>query len=327
MDSDLLISVIIPVHNTSKYLNTCLDSILKNDYKNIEIIVVEDNSDDDSLNILKAYEKKYKNISLHHNNKTLGQSVSRNIGLAYAKGDYISFIDSDDYISYTMYFNMVNQIIKNDFPDVIETDLIFVKDNHYYGKDLSFANTNKSDVINIKEDILNVSPSVCNKLFRKDLIDDYRFINTKWEDIAFTTNMYIKSNKIVRTFNKDYFYRKTLSGVSGINLRPNTKITEIFDVCDDIMKYAIDMNKLDLYYKELLIICFSAILKRVEEVDYWDIEESKKEDTRNMMYKYLYLKYGVLNDEIKKLLIPKVQQEIVEEYDLFTKKYKKINKK
>lgn len=323
MSSNILISTIVPVHNTSKYLNTCIDSILKNDYKNIEIIIIDDNSNDDSLNILKSYEKRYKNISIYHNNKTLGQSESRNIGLSHAKGDYISFIDSDDYISNTMYSNMINQIIKNSYPDLIETDLIFVKDNHYYNKDLSFANTNKSLELDIKENILNTSPSVCNKLFKKELIKDYKFINTKWEDIAFTTIMYLRSNKIIKTFNKDYFYRRTNSGVSGINLKPNTKITEIFEVTDDIIENAKDLKKLDSYHDELLTICFSAIMKRIEEIDYWNIEESKKEETRNMMYKYLYLKYGTLTEEIKKLLIPRVNEVIIKEYEVYTNKCRK----
>ena len=64
-------------------------------------------------------------------------------------------------------------------------------------------------------------------------------------------------------------------------------------------------------------------MKRIEEIDYWNIEESKKEETRNMMYKYLYLKYGTLTEEIKKLLIPRVNEVIIKEYEIYTDKCRK----
>lgn len=326
MNDEILISVIIPVKNTSKYLNTCLDSVLKNTYKNIEIIAIDDNSNDDSLNILKAYEKRYKKVSVYHNNKTLGQSKSRNIGLAHAQGEYISFVDSDDYISNTMYQNMINKIKEHNNPDIIETNLIFVKDNHYYQKDLTFANTNRAVTINKKDNILNTSPSVCNKLFKKELIKDYKFIDTKWEDIAFTTTMYLRANKIIKTSNPDYFYRRTKEGVSSINLKPNTKITEIFDVADDIITQAQILGEFDKYKDELMTICFSLILERVEEISFWNIEDYKKQQTTNMMHKYLYLKYGQINNKIRPNLITKVKEETIKAYENYTKEETKGSK-
>jgi glycosyltransferase involved in cell wall biosynthesis len=324
--NEILISVIIPVKNTSKYLNICLESILKNTYKNIEIIAIDDNSNDDSLNILKAYEKRYKKISIYHNNKTLGQSATRNIGLANAQGEYISFIDSDDYISSTMYQNMINKIKEHNYPDIIETNLIFVKDDHYYQKDLTFANSNRAIIINKKDNILNTSPSVCNKLFKKELIKNYKFINTKWEDTAFTTTMYLRANKIIKTFNPDYFYRKTKDGVSSINLKPNTKITEIFDVAEDIITQAKLLGKYDEYNEELITICFSLILKRIEEISYWNIEPHKKQQTKNMMHKYLYIKYGQINDKTRQNLITKVKEETIKEYENHIKEETKRSK-
>ena len=91
------LSIIIPIYNTSKYLKECLDSVVNQDYKNVEIICVDDGSTDDSANIVESYLKKderFKLIKTEHK----GVAYARNLGLANAKGEYITFIDSDDFI-------------------------------------------------------------------------------------------------------------------------------------------------------------------------------------------------------------------------------------
>lgn len=93
-----LVTIIIPVYNTEKYLKKCLNSVVNQTYKNLEIIVINDASSDNSLAILENYAKKYKNIKLVNNPVNLGVSISRNIGLDCANGDYIYFLDSDDFI-------------------------------------------------------------------------------------------------------------------------------------------------------------------------------------------------------------------------------------
>ena len=89
------VSVIIPVYNSSKYLNECLDSVIKQTYKNIEIILVDDNSTDNSVDIIKSYDDK--RIKLIRSHSNLGAAESRNKGIKAATGDYICFIDSDDF--------------------------------------------------------------------------------------------------------------------------------------------------------------------------------------------------------------------------------------
>lgn len=92
-----LISIIVPVYNTEKYIERCLDSIMKQDYPNFEVILVNDGSTDESGIIIQKYKEKYKNISyIKQENKGVG--AERNAGIKVAKGDYISFVDSDDLI-------------------------------------------------------------------------------------------------------------------------------------------------------------------------------------------------------------------------------------
>ena len=97
MDCDVLVSIIIPVYNVEKYLEECLDSILKQTYKNIEVICVNDGSTDNSLNILEKYAVK-DNRFIVLNQSNHGLSYSRNKGLKQARGKYIYYLDSDDYI-------------------------------------------------------------------------------------------------------------------------------------------------------------------------------------------------------------------------------------
>lgn len=98
----LRISVIIPVYNTERYLHRCLDSIINQTYKNLEIICINDGSSDNSLDILREYEKNDTRITVI-TQKNSGLSAARNLGMAYSTGDFISFVDSDDSLVLTCY--------------------------------------------------------------------------------------------------------------------------------------------------------------------------------------------------------------------------------
>ena len=106
------LSVIIAVYNTEKYIVKCLDSLLNQTYKNIELVVINDCSTDNSLKILKKYFKKYSNIILIDNKQNKGLSYSRNVGLKNASGEYIGYIDSDDYVDSDYYEKLMKAIIK-----------------------------------------------------------------------------------------------------------------------------------------------------------------------------------------------------------------------
>lgn len=106
-DKSPLISVIVPIYNTAKYLPRCLDSIISQTYKNLEIILIDDGSSDNSGKIADEYAKKDKRIKIKHQ-KNAGQSNARNNGLTIASGDYISFIDSDDIIKSNFIEKLLN---------------------------------------------------------------------------------------------------------------------------------------------------------------------------------------------------------------------------
>ena len=116
--STIKFSFIVPVYNVEKYLSRCLDSLLTQNYQNFEIICINDGSPDNSINILQMYQKKHNNIFIiNQENKGLGGA--RNTGLKYASGDYIWFIDSDDWIEPTSLYLLNNYISQEGSKDMI----------------------------------------------------------------------------------------------------------------------------------------------------------------------------------------------------------------
>ena len=115
------ISVIIPVYNEEEYCNECIDSVINQSYKNLEIICINDKSTDNSLKILEDYAQKDSRITIINNQENKGLGFSRNVGLEYATGDYIFFIDSDD----SILENTLELLLKNAISN--ESDVVLYK--------------------------------------------------------------------------------------------------------------------------------------------------------------------------------------------------------
>ena len=123
----------MPVHNADKLLEKTLNSFLNNLNNSVELIIIDDNSTDTSLKMLKDYEKKYDYIKIIHNEKNMGAGLSRNNGLAIARGKYIGFIDSDDYVDENYFQNMLDEAENNDC-DIVVSDITLVyKNREEYG--------------------------------------------------------------------------------------------------------------------------------------------------------------------------------------------------
>ena len=214
-----MISVIVPVYNAEKYLSRCIDSILQQTYKNIEIILVDDGSLDKSRFICDDYANRYENISSYHQ-KNQGQGSARNYGLDKCHGDYIGFVDSDDYIALDMYEYLYGLIVKK------RTDCASIS--------FKFTTVDKEKLINDNEKITvyenecvlekhlleattTGSHSVCRCLFKAKVLADVRFptgmIN---EDIPFK---FAALSHVKRMANsnlvKYYYYQKSESTTRG----------------------------------------------------------------------------------------------------------------
>ena len=116
------LSVIIPVYNTEKYLKKCLESVIKQTYKNLEIIVINDGSTDNSNKIIEKYVTKYPQKIKYIEQENRGQAYSRNLGIKLSKGELITFVDSDDYIERNMYKKMI-ELLERENSDMVICDI------------------------------------------------------------------------------------------------------------------------------------------------------------------------------------------------------------
>ena len=201
-------------------MSICLDSIVSQTYKNIEIILVDDKSTDKSMTLLKKYKQRYKNIKIISSKKNAGVSHARNAGINAAKGDYIFFIDSDDFIERDAIAKMINVASKYD-ADVVDTERLFWYQRE--SKILTFTEQKrlKKDVVigNIHNDLRSITYPryVTGKLYKRSVIKDVRFDENIrcYEDALF--NHQIKANFSNYVYAQGIFYHYLQRPSSLIN--------------------------------------------------------------------------------------------------------------
>lgn len=208
MDSQELISVIIPIYNVEKYLKKCIDSIINQTYKNLEIILVDDGSPDNCGKICDEYAKKDQRIRVIHK-KNGGLSDARNAGIDIAKGKYIGFVDSDDYIETDMYEYLYNILIEN------SSDISICDYEYYYEKNNTIGKSNNvkmNETVDKKEALRrlmgnSIGNYAWNKLYKRDLFNNVRYpVGRKMEDCGTTYKLFYLSNKITIGNERKYYY-------------------------------------------------------------------------------------------------------------------------
>ena len=203
-----LISVIVPVYNVEKYLNKCIESIVNQTYTNLEIILVDDGSSDSSADIINKWVNKDKRIVSVYQ-KNMGGGAARNLGLDIANGNYITFVDSDDYIAPDMYEYLLSLI--TDDIDIAECDYLiaFEDDEQFLSYDLSTKIYNTRDAL--KENINDhyFKQLIWNKIYKKHLLSDIRFpINSKIDDEFFTYKVIGNARYLIHSNKICYAYRQ-----------------------------------------------------------------------------------------------------------------------
>ena len=210
------ISIIVPIYNTESFLDKCIKSLITQSYNNLEILLINDGSTDGSLSICKKYANQDSRITLI-NKKNGGVSSARNKGLKIATGDYIGFVDSDDYISSDMYEKLLLAIKEND-ADIAECGYITTTPNcEIMSKhplenkvilgsyECSYNYLNKSNTTNFN----------WNKLYKKFIFEDIRYSNYKYsEDYIVNAKAFYKCNKKVTIDDCCYYYVRNQSSVS-----------------------------------------------------------------------------------------------------------------
>lgn len=218
MNNDL-ISVIVPIYNVEKYLPECIDSIIKQTYKNIEIVLIEDGCTDNSGRICDEYTKKDERIKVIHKNYS-GVSGARNAGLDEAKGKYISFVDSDDYINEQFLEKLYNAIIENN-TQIAQCNFIRVDDNknEIHRRGYTENLKTKSGYEMIKEIYTKKcweNIIIWNKLYQRELFEGIRYpVGKIHEDEFVTPKILYNVNSIAIVEEYLYNYRKNQNSIMG----------------------------------------------------------------------------------------------------------------
>ena len=218
-----LISVIIPIYNVEKYVSRCVDSVINQTYKNIEIILVDDGSPDNCPKICDDYATKDNRIKVVHKENG-GLSDARNAGMKVAIGEYISFIDSDDYISLDFYETLLNTMIGNN-SDIVECSVVkFYEGNHFdeYDDDLKVKNYETEDALAKLIVETSFKQHVWNKLYKANGVLDIPYVVGKLnEDEFWTYQVFGKAKRITRINKTMYHYFQRESSIMGnvFNLR------------------------------------------------------------------------------------------------------------
>ena len=256
------VSIIVPIYNVEKYLERCINSLIGQTLEDIQIILVNDGSTDKSGEIVKRYASKYKEKIMYLEKTNGGLSDARNYGLSYATGEYIAFLDSDDYIEREAYQEMYEKA-KQENADFVECDFLWEypdkikKDKRYEYK-------------NQKEMLAFVRVVAWNKLIKHEVIEKNKLEFPKglrYEDIEFTYKMIPHLTKTAYVDKCFVHYVQRDNSIANVQ---NSRTAEIFTILDDVVKYYKENGFYEEYKAELeynyarYLLCSS--LKRICKV-------------------------------------------------------------
>lgn len=276
------VSVIIPVYNTEDYLKECIESLVNQTLREIEILIVNDGSTDSSLEIMKEFKNKYPNIIKIFDKVNGGQASARNYALPFAQGEYLGFVDSDDWVDSTMYEEMYEKAEKED-ADIVICDIV----DHFPDRTVCYPSSRF-------ENKFKVTPSACNKLFKRSLVKEDVFPVGLWyEDFEFTTMQLMKTD-CISVIHKG-LYHCHCREVSTMYNNNSEKNQDILVVLEHLVEY-VEKNGWYEKYKNVLEYLY------IDHVLITSINRVQKQ-----------------TNEKKKIVINNLRKEVLKRYNSFYK--------
>lgn len=251
------VSIIVPIYNVEMYIGKCLETLVNQTLKDIEIILVNDGSKDGSAEIAKKYLKKYPEKIIYLEKENGGLSDSRNYGLPHAKGEYIAFLDSDDYVEENMYEEMY-ELAKKEDSDMVQC-------NFYW----EYPDKNKKKIgelrqySNKKEMLVKTRVEAWNKLIKREILEQNPEIKfpkgLRYEDVEFTYKLVPYVEKVSILNNPFIHYIQRGNSISNTQ---NERTKEIFDVLDNVIKYYKEKNLYEEYEEQLEYVYVKTVFCR-----------------------------------------------------------------
>ncbi len=300
------VSVIMPVYNVNNYLKTCLESVINQTLTDIEIICINDGSTDNSLEILMQYAK-YDNIKII-NQKNSGAGSARNLGLEYANGEYIFFLDSDDVILRGTLESLYNNAVSNDSDLVLSKIARFNDFEFNYSipgfpldelfDDVDFNNFT-FNYTQIKSYVLNTSFAPWIKLYKNDFLrkyDDLKFpIGIMFEDVIFHVKCLLRSQRM--SFVPKYFYQYRVS--NNNSQMHNISHKDIFTVCDNVEEFLCEEEYYEEFELEFIMFKIRQLSQYIS-VDSDEYYKSVQSEFKSMKIKdYI----GLLPDDLRNIYL------------------------
>ena len=237
------VSIIVPFYNVESYIERCLETLVNQTLQEIEIILVNDGSKDRTINIVNKFKEKYPEKIVYLEKENGGLSDARNFGIPYAKGEYIAFLDSDDYIELNMYETMY-EIAKKEKSDMVECD--------FYWEYPDKKRIDKGIIYNGKNEMLEkVRVVAWNKLIKRDVLQRAQIEFPKglrYEDVEFTYKLipYLEKVSFCKEPMVHYIQRE-----GSISNSQNERTIEIFNVLNNVIKYYKEKNLYNKFEEEL----------------------------------------------------------------------------
>lgn len=295
------VSVIIPVYNVEKYLRRCLDSVVNQAYKDIEVILVNDGSPDNSKEICEEYVAKYSNIQLI-NQKNAGLGAARNTGLQYITGNAVTFVDSDDWLELDAIEYYVASMKKSD-ADIVVTQMIRKKE--YFSNEGTNGTTIKEEVLNqeqfakkyFKIDGNNIEYYACAKLYKREIAREVKYpVGLFAEDVPAAFGYIIRSQKIFYSTKVTYNYFFNDNSLTAKFTDKDFDLEKIWDLVveeakvygnEDYILYA----KVNRYRIDFNLLCRIALSENKSDIEKYSQEIvvllGKVKENKKILLKYL----------------------------------------
>lgn len=271
------ISVIVPIYNVEKYLKRCLDSLVNQTLEDIEIILVNDASPDNCINIMEEYKNKYPfKIKIVNSKVNLKQGGAKNLGLNIAKGEFVGFIDSDDWISHEMYEKLYKRAIETN-SDIVDCDLYWASDgsNIIRSEKSNYMNQTGELTTNKKKSLILHSGRMVTKIYKREIFEEnsIRFSeNLCYEDNEIIPLIMVFSQKLSKVEEELYYYfvsnststtRKLDSLHHFDRLITAKRMVDNFKKCKqyNVYKSEVDFRFIELFYVNTIPLCLTKFSK------------------------------------------------------------------
>ncbi len=265
------ISIIVPVYNVEEYLSKCLDSLVNQTFDSYEVIVVNDGSPDSSQNIIDEYVKKYPELIKSYVKENGGQASARNFGLTKAGGEYIVYVDSDDYVDETILEKLYNKT-KND-----DSDIVVCAATSIAGDKTNLMDDYSSLQADLFKEYILARPSAWCRLIKKEILinEKLKFLeNHYYEDVAVVPAWCLFCHNI-SFLNESLYYYLVRQGSTMNQLQYTKKLEDIFDSLENLSSIFKFKECYETYFEEIEFIYIEHLL-HAASLRFLPFEEGRK---------------------------------------------------